>query len=470
MKDSKSRSSTSIEQICMPETPNLNTNRRITFAYLIALAMIAMVLIISHTLLYRQLSKNSTDGNTINIAGMQRMLSQRIALMSGELVKSSDRETALLIFKKLSAATEKMATNQAQLKLVNAKRLSEEMQKLVEGENGTYQEVTTYLALANSLQNQYEQNPDDKLIQKETAQKIANIARNGFLDRLNKIVFQYEHEYESRSDFFSKMELGFLILGLSVLLLEAFFIFRPMANTITHTVAKLESANNELQEFAYRISHDLRAPVASSIGLNELAMEAIKENDRDTAINCTERIGKAMVRLDALIGDVISVTRSRHENVEPEQIELPTMVDEILQAQRGLPGFERLQITTELEQYHPLIAKRLFLKQSLENLISNAIKYADNDEKNPELIIRSTCEGHDLKIEISDNGLGIPADSQKDVFGMFKRFHPKHAVGSGLGLYLVKQNVKALDGTIEYLARPKGTSFVIRVPSLPKGT
>ena len=77
--------------------------------------MIAMVLIISHTMLYRQLSKNSTDGNTINIAGMQRMLSQRIALMSGELVKSSDRETASSNFKKLSTATEKMAANQAQL-------------------------------------------------------------------------------------------------------------------------------------------------------------------------------------------------------------------------------------------------------------------------------------------------------------------------------------------------------------------
>ena len=344
------------------------------------------------------------------------------------------------------------------------------MQKLVEGENGIYQEVTTYLALAKRLQDQYEQNPDDKLVQKETAQKIANIARNGFLARLDKIVLQYEHEFKSRSAFFSKMEIGFLLFGLSVLVMEAFFIFRPMANTITHTVAQLEGANNELQEFAYRISHDLRAPVASSIGLSELATEAIKENDQDTAINCTERISKAMVRLDALIGDVISVTRSRHENVEPEQIELPSMVDEILQAQRGLPGFERLQITTELEQDHPLVAKRLFLMQSLENLISNAIKYADNDEKNPELIIRSTSEGHNFKIEISDNGLGIPAESQEDVFGMFKRFHPKHAVGSGLGLYLVKQNVKALGGTIEYQARPKGTSFVIRVPSLPKGT
>ena len=431
--------------------------------------MIAMVLIVTHTMLYRQLSDNKNDGHTINIAGMQRMLSQRIALMAGELVKSNDSETASTIYSKLSEASEKMASNQAKLNRINSKRNSKEMQNLVDGKDGVDLEATKYLALADRLQVQYQQNSDNKSAQKETAQKIATVARNGFLARLGEVVFLYEREHAARVTQFSTLEIIFLIAGLCLLGLEAIFIFRPLANGITKTVSKLENANNELQEFAYRISHDLRAPVASSIGLSELVKESIEEEDRDTAIDGVDRIHRAMTRLDALIGDVITVTRNRQIEVAPERIELSSMVDEILQVHHDLPDFARFQITTQLEQDHPLIAKRLFLKQSLENLISNAIKYVDPDEKNPELIIRSTFKGSNCLIEISDNGIGIPVDCRDDIFGMFKRFHPRRAAGNGLGLYLVKQNIKALNGTVEYQARTKGTSFVIRVPLSPKG-
>ena len=453
----------------MSEPSNQRTNRFVTLAYLLALAMIAMVLIISHTMMYRQLSHDKNDGHTINIAGMQRMLSQRIALMAGELLKSNDSESASKMFEKLSKASEKMASNQAVLKSINEQRCSKEMRELITGEDGVDQEVTDYLALANLLRTQHKENPADTSAQEETSLKIIKIARNGFLTRLNEVVFQYEREHEADVARFGTMELVFLSIGLGVLALEAFFIFRPMANEITNTVAKLENANNELQEFAYRISHDLRAPVASSIGLSELVRESIEEDDRDTAIDGAERIHKSMIRLDGLIGDVITVTRNRQIDFEPERIELASMVDEILLVHSGLPDFERFKITTQVDQHHPLIAKRLFLKQSLENLISNAIKYVDPDEKNPELTIRSTSEGSNYLIDVSDNGIGIPPECRNDIFGMFKRFHPRRAAGSGLGLYLVKQNIKALNGTIDYQARAKGTSFVIRLPLLPKG-
>ena len=436
---------------------------------MIALAMIAMVLIVSHTMLYRQVSNNKIDGHTINIAGMQRMLSQRIALMAGELVKSKDNQVASKMLRKLSQASERMDANRLELNRINAHRQSHELQELVYGDMGINEQVTSYLALADRLRTQYEQNPDDKSTQAETAQKIANIARNGFLARLDAVVSQHEREHDDRVTRFGTMEIIFLALGLSVLALEAFFIFRPMAHKITNTVAKLEHANNELQEFAYRISHDLRAPVASSIGLSELVKESIEEDDRVTAIDGVERIHKSMNRLDRLIGDVITVTRNRQVEVEPERIDLSSMVDEILQVHSGLPEFKRFQVTTQLETDQPLIAKRLFLKQSLENLISNAIKYVDPDEKNPELIIRATTQGGHYLIKISDNGIGIPTEFRDDIFGMFKRFHPRHAVGTGLGLYLVKQNIKALNGTVEYQARTKGTSFLIRAPLLPQG-
>ena len=453
----------------MAERKRTATNRAITIRYMIALGLIAAVLIVSHLLLLRQASRSTKDGFTINTAGMQRMLSQRIALMANELASSADDKNAALMFAKLNAATEKMKSNQAELNAINEQRLSPEMKKLSYGDQGVNQEVDRYLALAGQLQEHYRNEPSSKGPQQQTSHKIAVIARNGFLDRLDRVVTQYQVEDEERAKSFQRSEMIVLCIGLALLVLEAIFIFRPMTKKITTTVNHLEAANGELREFAYRISHDLRAPVASSLGLSAIVKESILENDLETAVDGTDRLNQSMKKLDGLISDIITVTKNRHIEVDPEPIELASMVDEILEHHSSLPKFDRLTVNTQLASQQPLFTKRLFVKQSLENLISNAIKYSDPDEESPELNISSSTKGGDLTIEVSDNGIGIPADCRSDLFGMFKRFHPRHSFGSGLGLYLVKQNLEAVNATIEYKPLPKGTSFLIRFPQAQKG-
>ena len=453
----------------MSEPAKFTTNRAITFRYLIALGMIATVLIVSHLLLLQQLSRSMTDGFTINTAGMQRMLSQRIAMMANELATSEDDETASLMFRKFNLAADKMASNKAELDEINKQRLSPELNELCYGDQGTDQEIDGFLALAKQLRQQYQLDPNSKLPQQQTAHKLAEIARNGFLHRLDQVVSRYQFEDEEKIKTFQRAEMMVLFIGLSLLVLEAIFIFRPMTKQITSTVNHLENANGELREFAYRISHDLRAPVASSIGLSEIVKESILENDLETAADGTERISKAMKKLDSLISDIITITKNKHLEVDPESIELASMVDEILENHSNLPKFDRLKVTTEMAIGRPLFAKRVFLEQSLENLISNAIKYSDPDEELPVLNIQSSNEGGTCTIEVSDNGIGIPADCHRDIFSMFKRFHPRHSFGSGLGLYLVKQNLKAIDGTIEYRPLTKGSSFMIRIPQTQKG-
>ena len=457
----------------MPEPAKLKTkqatNRAIMLRYLIALGLIATVLIVSHLLQLRQISGGMTDGFTINVAGMQRMLSQRIALMANELSTSEDDATASLMFKKLSSAVDKMASNQAELNAINKRKLSPELSELSYGDAGTDQEVTDYLSLAGKLRQQYQSDPDSKLPQQQISREIAAIARNGFLQKLDRVVSQYQFEHEERVKNFQWAELLFLFIGLTVLVLEAFFIFRPMTKQITKSVEELETANGELREFAYRISHDLRAPVASSLGMSEIVKDSILENDLETAVDGTDRIGKAMKRLDGLIGDIITITKNKHLEVDPEPVEIAPMVDEILKNHSNLPKFDRLTVSTDFASGQPLFTKRFFVEQSLENLISNAVKYSDPDEESPELNIQSSLKGGVYSIEVSDNGIGIPSECRRDLFGMFKRFHPNHSFGSGLGLFLVKQNLEAVNGTIEYKPLDKGTSFLIRIPQNLKG-
>jgi len=453
----------------MSEPAKFTNNRVITFRYLIALGLIATVLIVSHLLLLQQISRSLTDGFTINTAGMQRMLSQRIALMANELATSDDDDTAALMFGKFNLAADKMASNQAELNAINAQNLSPELNELCYGDQGADQEINKFLALADQLRQQYRRDPHLKIPQQQTAQKIAEAARENVLERLDLVVSQYQIEDEQRIKTFQRSEMIVVFIGLSLLVLEAIFIFRPMTKQITSTVDHLKSANSELQEFAYQISHDLRAPVASSLGLSAIVKDSILENDLETAADGTDRISKAMKKLDGLIGDIITITKNKHLEVDSESIELETMIKEILDNHSNLPKFARLKVTTQFSTGQPLFTKRVYLEQSLENLISNAIKYSDPDEEAPELNIQSSNKGGTCTIEVSDNGIGIPVDCRRDIFGMFKRFHPRHSFGSGLGLYLVKQNLSAVNGTIEYKPLAKGTSFKIRIPQTQKG-
>ena len=448
---------------------NMITTRSIARRYAAALLLIAAVLILSHTLLLRQISRNERDGYIINISGMQRMLSQRIGLMAMELSRSDDSETASLMASKLEKAFLKMKSNLSELNQENEQAMTPEIESICYGDAGLNQRVTDYLSLAERLLNQYRQQPDQKQQQTETAEQIVKIARNGLLEELDSVVFQYQKEYEQRIEHFRNANLAFMLVGLCVLLLEAVFIFRPMSQQISSTMSKLENSNSELRHFAYRISHDLRAPVASSMGLAEMVGDSLQEGDTDFAIEGTGRIKNAMKKLDGLIADIITVTKNKQLTIEPELVEVESMIDEILESHKSFPGFERINVDKKIEGSSSVSTMRSLLNQTLENLISNAIKYSDPTETSPKLVIKVVEGDKTLEIEVSDNGIGFPSESKDQIFGMFKRFHPRQSFGSGLGLYLVKQNVRAMKGTIHYHPLPKGSAFVIKIPHLPTG-
>lgn len=227
---------------------------------------------------------------------------------------------------------------------------------------------------------------------------------------------------------------------------------------------RLGVANEELSQFAYRSSHDLRAPLTTIRGLTQFAIEDLRSGDLVEVESNLEKVGVHAKRLDDLVGDILELSQADFLDVESTPInvsEICAEVTERLCFDAELAEFE-VRVTDHLDG--SLLAQPTRIAQVLENLISNAIKYRDLTKPTQfaEITVAGSEQGAVIWVE--DNGIGIPKERTGDVFQMFKRFHPGVAIGSGLGMSIVKKHIDHLGGTIEFDSSPQGTKFKILLP------
>ena len=157
---------------------------------------------------------------------------------------------------------------------------------------------------------------------------------------------------------------------------------------------------------------------------------------------------------------------SRNRQLEPpsEPVDLDALLTDAIDKLSSLPGFESIRIHRDVRLDSTVTTQRLYLQQILENLISNAVKYADPDQDERRIQISASRHGGHCELTVADNGIGVPESAREEIFGMFKRFHPRVSFGSGLGLYLVRQNAIAMGGNIDYRPLTQGSSFNLRFP------
>ena len=232
---------------------------------------------------------------------------------------------------------------------------------------------------------------------------------------------------------------------------------------VDERTAELQEVNAELEEFAYRTSHDLRSPIISSLSLIELAGTMIENDQTDDAKTSLMHVQKSLSRLRDLIDDILQLTVTRNKDEETTEVSIQKVLEEALEKFSNMDDFDRLDIQKDLKFDDVILTKQLRFTLIVENLLSNAIKYQDPDEENPFVKISTYSEGDNFILQVTDNGIGIPANQRTELFKMFKRFHPKVAYGSGLGLYLLKKSVDVLGGDIRYENPGKGTRFKLEI-------
>lgn len=236
------------------------------------------------------------------------------------------------------------------------------------------------------------------------------------------------------------------------------------ANEFKIMAQSLESQTEELEEFAYRTSHDLRSPLVSSIALLGMASKDIDQQSYDNAKKSMSLVGDSLSKLDVLVKDILELTKTKNLIEDTQDIDLNHIINDVLQKLAHMDNFERLSIQTDLQLNEMVKSQESRITLIVGNLISNAIKYQDLN-KNDSFVKVSTysCDG-DKIVEVEDNGLGIPEKHQEQLFTMFKRFHPKVSFGSGLGLYMMKKSADIIGATLVFEDTGHGSKFKLLIP------
>jgi len=228
---------------------------------------------------------------------------------------------------------------------------------------------------------------------------------------------------------------------------------------IVQRTEELNSINEELRQFAYRTSHDLKAPLTTIKRLARIITEDLDDSDIVEAKNNAAIIEKRAANLETLMVNVLNLTKSDIDTVDNESIDLIEIVSNI--KDRLQSSYNDAGVSIEVETRHSgeLLSSEARFNQILEILISNAIRYSDPEKSSKFVKITSWGTNKNVSITVEDNGLGIPKEYADKLFTMFARFHPDVASGSGLGLYIVKKHADKLGATISYNRTQDGSCF-----------
>ncbi|HEY9046398.1 MAG TPA: HAMP domain-containing sensor histidine kinase [Ohtaekwangia sp.] len=229
-------------------------------------------------------------------------------------------------------------------------------------------------------------------------------------------------------------------------------------------IEALSKANGELESMIYGVTHNLRSPLNSVLGLLDLAKQEGVTSSKSLA-HYFQMIESSIRKLDTSINDVLKLAKISKNEPVLEKIDFRKILDDGLEQMRFLKGFDRLRKQIEINQSCLFYSDNYRVSAILNNLLSNAIKYMDNSKAEPFVNIQVDITKETATITITDNGIGINKAYLSKIFSMFYRA-TSQGEGTGLGLYLVKDTVQALKGTVEIESKEgDGTTFRITLPN-----
>jgi len=228
-------------------------------------------------------------------------------------------------------------------------------------------------------------------------------------------------------------------------------------------IKQLEAKNAELERFTYTVSHDLKSPlitIGGYLGFLEKNGHAGKMEMFD---NDVHRIREATEKMQALLNDLLKLSRIGHQVNPSEEIEFGRIVEEALELVSG--QFHEKNVWIKVQENLPtVVGDRIRLVEVMQNLLDNAAKYSGT-QIHPQIEVGARMEDGNPIFFVKDNGMGIEETHHERVFGLFNKLNP-NSEGTGVGLALVKRTIEIHGGRIwiESNGMEQGSTFLFTLP------
>ncbi|WP_293990233.1 ATP-binding protein [Sphingomonas sp.] len=255
-----------------------------------------------------------------------------------------------------------------------------------------------------------------------------------------------------------------------------------LEGAVAERTADLTRANEEIQRFAYIVSHDLRSPLVNVMGftveldaarasLADLVDRATKSAPEivtdDARLAAKEDLPEAIgfirsstQKMDRLINAILRLSREGRRTLAPEPLDLASIAQGISDSLRHIADERGAEVIVE-QPMPPLISDRVAVEQILSNLVENAVKYLSSDRPG-RIVVSAHADGSRRVISVTDNGRGIAEQDHTRVFDLFRRSGTQDQQGEGIGLAHVRALAYRLGGTID-LSSTLGEGSVFRV-------
>ena len=226
---------------------------------------------------------------------------------------------------------------------------------------------------------------------------------------------------------------------------------------------ELLKLNSEMDRFVYSTSHDLKAPLSSLLGLIKIMR---MEDDPSQVKGYFTMMEKTILKLSNFINEIVDYSRNTRMEVESNEIDFDGLINEVFESLEFIEESKLVQREVSVNSNGKFYTDRNRLKVIMNNLISNALRFAGVGIELKEVKVSVDISHEEASICVEDTGPGIKEEHLDKIFDMFYRASNTKS-GSGLGLYIVKETLNKLEGQIEVESKVnEGTRFTFKIPNL----
>ncbi|MEM9310329.1 MAG: ATP-binding protein [Pseudomonadota bacterium] len=456
--------------------PRLAFLGRPTTYYVLAILLLALAAIASHAVLVYSLSELDEDSLVINTSGRQRMLSEQTFRLARELVASEEASDAQALKEQLAASLSLMRDSHERLArdVQNSGGVSSwhlDLQAAYfEGASPLDVRMRAYFDALGSLL----ASPAEALSSDGAAyQSIARTHREGLLRDLDQVVQLYEGKAQANLEASERLHIYLMLAMLTLLLLEALFVFRPLIQRQVLANEELLDARDEAHaELAARthvlaaVSHEIRTPLGGVLGIIDQLKHERSPVERERALLLIEDSCEVLLdTLDAILRQ--SRLGEGAENLSENLFSPPAVAHRVAELFRPVARRKALRIEVNSATDRKARGDDGRIQQFLANLVSNSVKFTQSGAIT--IYVQEPGSGtKEWAFVVADTGAGMDKKRVESLFEPFGHSSDDtlgRARGAGLGLSITRDLVEAMGGRIEVESEPgKGSSFTVLIP------